>query len=81
MDPLRRVADGYDRYYDADQLNDRGDGGVDLGHVRVSHLITSLHYSHPARVLTRTDVVTLWMGATLFIHRAVPGLHNARPDK
>ena len=39
MDPLRRVAQSYDRYYDADQGDDRGDGGLDMGHVRVSHLI------------------------------------------
>ena len=51
IDPLRRVAVGYDRYYDADQANDRGDGGVDMGHVRVSHLITRLHYSHLAQLL------------------------------
>lgn len=50
--PLRRVADGYDRYYDVDQGDDRGDGGGNRGHVRVSHLIKRPHYSHRVRNLT-----------------------------
>lgn len=62
IDPLRRVAVRYDRYYDADQGHDRGDGGLDMGHVRVSHLIRDRTISR-RRTRYKNRCVCLWLRA------------------